>query len=170
MLLWPASLPIPIEGKLILELKTATWTTPAVPTHPHPRVVTVPKQRIHAVVTCQVTGLSSKLFWDIRWGTEGTHGFWLVPGACVSLPSTMSGGIRTRVGRTEENARRVRLQDRSPAQSAKRCGRLLNPFAFARVSAAVGASGRMPGRPCRQKTQWGKLQMSFCALIKNPAP
>ena len=80
--------------------------------------MTVPKQRIHAVVTCQVAGLSSKLFWDIRWGTEGTHGFWLVPGACVSLPSTMSGGIRTRVGRTEENARRVRLQDPCPERQA----------------------------------------------------
>ena len=95
--------------------------------------MTVPKQRIHAVVPCQVTGLGNKLFWDIRWGTEGTHGFWLVPGACVSLLSTMSGGIGTRVRRTEENARRERLPDRSPAQSAKRCGRLLNPFAFARV-------------------------------------
>ena len=169
MLLWPASLPIPIDGKLILELKTATWT-PTAPTHPHPRLVTVQKPRIHAVVNCQLTGLSSKLFWDIRWGTEGTHGFWLVPGACVSLPSTRSAGSGTRIGRMEENARRARLQDRSPARRAKRCGRLLNPFASARVSAAVGGFWKDAREALQAEASMRKLQMSLRALIKNPAP
>lgn len=65
-------------------------------------------------------------------------------------------------------ARRERLQDPSPAKkSARRCGRLLNPF-LSREFLRSGASGRMPGRPCRQEASMRQVTDVVLCPYKEP--
>lgn len=65
------------------------------------------KPRSHTLVTCRVTELSRELLWGVHSGTEG---FRLVPAACISRPSTRSGGSGTGVGGVEGKAQKNSLR------------------------------------------------------------